>query len=552
MKKLLFLSLTIIIIGSLLLAGCGGTSSTTSTTTTTKPSTSTTLTSTTTSTTTPTSTITKGGTLRLLSATGVSNLSYVAKQGMTDETLSKACAETLVYYSGTGDFKGELAKTWDIDVTAKTLTFHLQEGVKFHDGTDFDADAVKWNVQNLIDSKRLANGQYVDSIQVMDKYTFRYNLNALASPSIMLHSYGYNLITMFSPTAYKTAGGTITSGSDDKASQAWATSHYVSTGPFMFGSWSQDVSMKIVRNPNYWRGKDYPYLDAIEYTFVADTSIASAKMQAGEADVWSGPALKEATDLEKGGFILKIGVGGFYSDIIPNNVTEGSVFKDPKVREALEYAIDRDSLAVGLGYGKLKAVTQCGGAQGSQGYDATFPVRTYNVQKAKDLLTAAGYPNGIQTKMMIFTNSANDMATAIQANLADAGIVVDIDVADPGRYIGALYAGGWDGLLLWSCPIDPEFALGWFVHFGPQAIFPYPSLAWPDEYRALVEKVRLAPSVDEMRAATKNMMRFVSDGAYIIPLIDTLNLTLTTKKVHTQLGQEHFMTWHNYMDWMEK
>jgi len=154
--------------------------------------------------------------------------------------------------------------------------------------------------------------------------------------------------------------------------------------------------------------------------------------------------------------------------------------------------------------------------------------------------------------MMIFTNSANDMATAIQANLGEAGITVDIDVADPGRYIGALYAGGWEGLLLWSCPIDPEFALGWFVHFGPQAIFPYPSLAWPDEYRALVEKVRLAPSVEDMRAATKTMMRFVSDGAYIIPLINSLNLTLTTKKVHTQLGQEHFMTNHNYMDWMEK
>ena len=58
-----------------------------------------------------------------------------------------------------------------------------------------------------------------------------------------------------------------------------------------------------------------------------------AAMQAGEADVWSGPALKEAPSLEKGGFALKIGVGGFYSDIIPNNVTEGSVFKDPQVRQ---------------------------------------------------------------------------------------------------------------------------------------------------------------------------------------------------------------------------
>jgi peptide/nickel transport system substrate-binding protein len=524
MKKILFLALAIVIIGSLLVSGCG--SSTTTTPSTTTPA---------------AGTPTSGGTLRVLWQTGISNLSDVGTQGMTDETLAKAYAETLVYYSGTGDFKAELAKSWDFDTTAKTLTFHLQEGVKFHDGTPFNAEAVKWNVQNLINAKRLSNGQFVDSIEVVDQNTFRYHLNQMMTPSMMLHSYGYDLMTMFSPTAYEKNGG-----------KDWATAHFVTTGPFMFDSWTQDVSLKLVRNPNYWRGKQYPYLDAIEYTFVADTSIASAKMQAGEADLWGGPALKEATDLEKMGFNLNIGVGGFYTDIIPNNVSEGSPYKDQKVREALEYAIDRDALAVGLGYGKLKAVKQTGGPASSQGYNKDFPVREHNVQKAKDLLKEAGYPSGFETKMMIFTAASNDMATAIQSNLAEAGIKVNIDVADPGRYIGSLYQGGWEGLLLWSCPIDPEFTLGWFVHFGPRPIFPYPSLAWPDQYRALMEKVTSAPTVEAMRSATKDMMTFVSTGAYIIPIIDSLNMNVSTKKVHTQMNQEHFMTWHNYMDWMEK
>jgi ABC-type transport system substrate-binding protein len=542
MKKLIFLSLTIIIIGSLLLASCGGDSSTTTTKTST----------TTTTTTPPVDTPDQGGTLRVLWQTGISNLSWVPAMGMTDETMSKAYTETLVYYSATGDMKAELAKSWEIDTTAQTLTFNLEEGVKFHDGTDFDAEAVKWNVQNLIDAQRLANGQYVDSIEVVDKYTFRYNLNGIMTPSMMLHSYGYNLLTMFSPTAFKTAGGTITADSDLEASKAWATSHFCTTGPFLFDSWTQDVSLKIVRNPNYWRGAEYPYLDAIEFTFVADTSIASAKMQAKEADAWSGPALKEATDLEGMGFNLNIGVGGFYADIIPNNVSEGSYFKDPLVRQALEYAIDREGLAIALGYGKLQAIKQTGGPASSAGYDPAYEVREFNIAKAKELLTLAGHPDGIQTKMMIFTASAQDQATAIQASLLEAGIVVDIDVADPGRYIGSLYAGGWEGLLLWSCPVDPEFAIGWFVHFGPQAIFPYPSLAWPDEYWTLVEAVRLAPSVNAMRAATKEMMAFVNEGAYIIPLTDTLNMNVTTTKVHTQMNQEHFMTWHNYMDWIEQ
>jgi peptide/nickel transport system substrate-binding protein len=567
-KKLLFISMVIVVISGLLLSGCGSKETTTAPTTA-APAVTTTKAPAATTTAAPAITTTKapvattaapavttskapttpaagtpkrGGTLRVIWQTGISNLSYIPKQGMTDETLSKAYAETLVYYSGSGDFKPELAKSWKIDEANKTLTFYLEQGVKFHDGTEFDAEAVKWNVKNLIDNKRLANSQYVDAIEVVDKYTFRYKLNALLTPQIMLHSYGYNLLTMFSPTAFTKNGGID-----------WATSHFVSTGPFKFDSWTQDVSLKITRFDNYWRGSQYPYLDAIVFTFVADPTIASAKMLAGEADAWSGPPLKEATDLKKQNFNLVIGIGGFYSELIPDNVTEGSVYKDKKVREALEYAIDRDAMAEGLGYGLLKAVYQAGGPATSQGYNPNFKTRAYNVQKAKDLLKEAGYPNGFKTSILVMQGGQQDMATAIQGSLSEAGITAQVDVADPGRFIGSIYQGGWKGgLLLWMVPVDPEFAIGWFVHFGPQPIFPYPSLKWPDEYKGLVEKVRLASTVDAMRLATRDMMTFVSEGAYVIPLMDSLNLYPIKNYVKTNRLKDHFMVWHNYEDWLDK
>jgi len=173
--------------------------------------------------------------------------------------------------------------------------------------------------------------------------------------------------------------------------------------------------------------------------------------------------------------------------------------------------------------------------------------------KLDTLLAQAGFANGFQTKILVMQGGSLDLPQAIQSDLAAVGIKADIDVADPGRFIGAIYQGGWAGeLLLFAVPIDPEFALGWFVHFGPQPIFPYPSLKWPDEYRAAVEKVRLASTVDAMRAATKDMMTLVSEGAYLIPLMDSLNLTITKDYVHTQMGHEHFMTWHNYLDWLDK
>jgi peptide/nickel transport system substrate-binding protein len=538
MKKLFILVIAIVVIGVLLVGGCAKEEAT--------PTATQTPTTTPTATTPAPGTPKSGGTLRILWQTGISNLSWIANQSMTDETISKSYAETLVYYSGSGDFKPELAKSWDIDEVNKTLTFHLQEGVKFHDGTPFNAEAVRWNVQNLIDCKRLSNSQYVDSIEVVDEYTFRYNLNAVFTPSIMLHSYGYNLLTMFSPTAYEQHGG-ANGGAD------WMTSHFVSTGPFKFDSWTQDVSLKIVRNENYWRGSQYPYLDAIEFTFVADLTIASAKMQAGEADAWALNSLKEATDLEKMGFKLIIGVGGFYSELIPDNVTEGSYFKDKRVREALEYAIDRDAMAEGLGYGKLKAVKQAGGPVTSQGYNPDFKIREYDPQKARDLLAEAGLSEGFKTTILVMQGAQQDMATSIQASLADVGIEAEVDVADPGRFIGSIYQGGWNGgLLLWMVPVDPEFAIGWFVHFGPQPIFPYPSLQWPDEYPDLVENVRLAPTLEEMREATKEMMNLVNEGAYLIPLMDSLNLYVVKDYVKTDRYQDHFMVWHNYGDWLDK
>ncbi len=553
-RKTLFLLLITIVVGSLLLAGCGGdettttTSSTPSATTTTSQTTATSSTTATTSTsvtTTQTSTPTSpagvktGGILRRVYLDYPSNLSYIPEQNLSDESMAKAYAETLVFWAGNGNFEPELAKDWEIDDVNKTLTFYLEEGVTFHDGTPFNAEAVKKNVDLLIESKRLANGQYVDSVEVVDEYTFRYNLNAIFTPSMMLHSYGYNLLTMFSPTALETNG------------KEWCITHFVSTGPFKFESFERDVSLKMVRNDNYWRGPEYPYLDGIEIIFVADATIAATKMQAGEGDTCSGLPLKEAIDLMNLNFVGIPQLGGFYSDLIPDTKSPDSIFKDQKIREAVEYAIDRDALAAALGYGKGVAVKSLG-PKGSQGFDPNFQIREFDPDKAMELMAEAGYPDGFKTTIYQLQGST-DLAEAIQGFLGDVNIEVDIQVEDPGKFFGRIYGEGWpNGLLQFSCPIDPEFAIGWFVHFGPQPIFPYVSLQWPDGYLDLVEKVRLAPTIDEMHEATKNMMTFLSERAIIVPLYYAPGFYITRDYVHTELNKHHFMVWHNYLDWMDK
>jgi len=471
----------------------------------------------------------------VIGATGLADLGYPPTMQATDEATAKMYTESLVSWESTGDFTPELAESWDLDQAKKTITFHIRKGVKFQDGTDLNAEAVRYNAQLRIDSKRMVDAKYINSIEVVDPYTFRYNLNTWINPAKAFHSWAYGL-TIYSPTA-------LAKGKEGN------TTNYVSTGPFKFESFERDVSLKIVRFDGYWRGPEYPYLDAIEIKAFADVTTASAAIQAGEEDTWGAP-MKEALDLEKMGFKLTTQVN-MYTEIVPDNKTPGSVWADKRVRQALEYAMDRPALAQGLGYGKFQPMKMLA-PEGSTGYNPDFPERSYNPAKAKQLLAEAGFPNGFKTKMLVFQGNL-DLPQAIQKYAADVGINIELDAADPGRFFGALYKDGWGGgLLQWMVPVDPEFAIGWLVHFGKEPIIFYSSLQWPDKYWELVDKFYFAPTAAEGRQATRDMMTFASEEAQLIPLFNTVATYIVQPYVHSTFYQQHFMTYNTYKWWMEK
>lgn len=551
MKKVLFLSLSIIILIGMFIGSCGEpettptaqpTSQPTAQPTsqpTAQPTSQPTTQPTSQPTTTPTGpapgTPVRGGKMTIIAGTGLVDLGWPPTMNPTDEATAKAYTEALVSWGLDGIFVPELAESWDFDQANKTITFHLRKGVKFQDGTDFNAEAVRYCAQLRMDSKRMVDAKYIDSMEVVDDYTFRYNLNTWINPQKALHSWAYGL-TIYSPTALA------------KGEEANTTS-YVSTGPFKFDSFEQDVFLKIVRFDGYWRGPEYPHLDAIEYRFFADTTTMAAAMQAGEGDAWLAP-IKEALDLEKMGLKL-ITQPGMYTEIVPDDKTPGSVWADKRVREALEYAIDRPALAEGLGYGKFIPMKMLA-PEGSTGYNPDFPERVYNPTKAKELLAEAGYPDGFKTTMLVFQGNL-DLPQAIQKYAADVGIDIELDVADPGRFFGALFVNGWNGgLLQWMVPVDPEFAIGWLVHFGREPIIFYSSLQWPDKYWELVDKFYFAPTGTEGRQATKDFITFASEEAQLIPLFDTISTYVVQPYVHTTYYSYHFMTLNTWEWWMEK
>jgi peptide/nickel transport system substrate-binding protein len=148
-----------------------------------------------------------------------------------------------------GKYKPGLALSWDTSADGKTITFKLRQGVTFHDGTPFNAQAVKFNLDNLIPPKAtLLSG--ITSVDAVDEYTVKLNLPAYNN--LILFHFAANPATyMYSPEALTKHGAD------------WAATHPVGTGPFILKEFQPNVSLTLVKNPNYWQ-KGLPYLDGIE------------------------------------------------------------------------------------------------------------------------------------------------------------------------------------------------------------------------------------------------------------------------------------------------
>jgi peptide/nickel transport system substrate-binding protein len=138
-----------------------------------------------------------------------------------------------------GKYQPRLALSWNTSADGKAITFKLRQGVKFHDGTPFDAQAVKSNVDNLIPPKAtILSG--ITSVEVVDDYTVKLNLSEYNN--LILHHFATNAVTyMYSPEALKKNG------------EDWAATHPVGTGPFILKEFQPNISLTLVKNPNYWQ-----------------------------------------------------------------------------------------------------------------------------------------------------------------------------------------------------------------------------------------------------------------------------------------------------------
>jgi peptide/nickel transport system substrate-binding protein len=469
-----------------------------------------------------------GGILRIGTVTDANVLGYPpAINTAIDNLTARTSIETLGRYNSQGQMMPWLAESWKTDPKAKTIILKLRKGVKFHDGTDFNAAACKWNIEKFINAKR-AEFPPVTSIDIVDNYTLRINLVEWDNTAII--GMGYFAGPQISPTAWQKSGAT------DQARDDWAKSTPVGTGPFQFVSRQRDVKQVYKKFDGYWQ-KGKPYLDGIEWIFIADPMVLQAAFMAKELDlIWAVPPLA-AKDLKASGANiteLKTGLGLMMIGIMGNSAQPDSPFAKLKVRQAISYALDRKPIADTVYYGFATAIQQWG-MPNSYWTNPAFKGYPQDPNKAKQLVAEAGYPQGIKTKMLVLNVPEYvAAATAVQGMLAKAGINADLDPADNARFRQLTSQTNFEGLCFATYRAGAEDpALIMPRNLSASGTIMVKSIMHPEKIEKLLTEAKQAPDLKSKRAVIWKLQE-ATFGEYSIfsPMIILSGLAAKQPYVH--------------------
>ena len=403
---------------------------------------------------------------------------------------------SLCFYDEEGNLAPELAESWETDPDAATITFHLRSGVKFSDGTDFNAEAVKWNIEQYQSAGRTEVAS-VASIDCPDENTVVIQLEAWSSSA--LESIGFFVYYM-SPTAFEENGGAD-----------WARFNAVGTGPFIMTSFEQGVGVTYEKNPNYWEeGK--PYLDGVEFSIISEPTTLENALTAGEIDMISYASIENLQNLEAtGNFVRESnenGMGVETVGVIPNSDDESSPFYDAKVRQAFCYAIDADTIVDSLGYGYYTRTNQWA-APGAITYNEDVEGYPYNPDKAKELLAEAGYADGFDTVIYAAAGLEN-WATAIADQLTQVGIRTQVEMVDATKG-NDFMANGWDGIYWHFASVSPDLGLYMGRHLDPNGAFYAKGIQHPQDCLDLLEAIRTAKDDETKVADELELQKLVYD-----------------------------------------
>jgi len=434
-------------------------------------------------------------------------------ESLVAEDLSKSSSEAAV-----PELKPGLAESWDVSEDGLTYTFHLREGVKFHDGTDFNAAAVDFNIRRSWDK----NFEYYDErsagqmqktyqslkeIKIIDDYTVEMVLSEPFSPFLRMLAQG----SMGS-------GGIISPAALEEWGNDQYAEHPVGTGPFKFKERERGTKIELVRNDEYWGEK--ANIDGVIFRPIPDPAARVTALETGEVDIIAVPTPDSIEGLKAKGFKVADGTVPhvWYLSMNFNN----EAIKDKRVRQAIAMAIDREGMAKEL----LKDTANPAysvQSPANEAYDPAFVDYEYNPEKAKELLKEAGYENGIE---MVFQTSIDGsgqlipvpMAEWIQKDLANIGVNIKLETFEWVSYLG-LWTQGMEknvGFNQMSWGFTTPYYLSIIAHSNSNSnAGKYNN----PEVDTLINQAITTAKPDEANQLWKEANKAIAEDAAIIPIV---------------------------------
>jgi peptide/nickel transport system substrate-binding protein len=416
----------------------------------------------------------------------------------------------LVEIDQQGAIQPALATEWSISDDNLIWTFTLRDGVTFHDGTPFNADAVKINMDRILDEGNQLGtyGQWepiIAAVNVTAPLTVEVVTKRPAGGLLNLMASGYGGI--ISPTAIEELGADL-------------ARNPVGTGPFTFSEWEQGQRIVLMKNPDYWGGA--PAINELEFRVISEDSSRILALEAGDVDVIANVSAQNIPLLRDNSSLVVVQQPTYRLFYWAFNCTK-DVFQDVRARQAFNYLIDRQSLVENV----LQGVGQPADAPIPPtviGY-APIGTYTYDLARGQALLAEAGFPadwEGVAYATEGRYYMDRQVAEAMQGMLAEAGVNVRVEILEWGAFIDAV----------WSATADSEaaqardFAQTAFGTADPGQTFRSTlfSTYWPTTgynealfadpaVDAAIEKVEQAVAEEERVAATQELSQLIFAAA---------------------------------------
>ncbi len=355
------------------------------------------------------------------------NLDPAGTTTTTIANMNDYMVQTLVTIDQEGELQPLLAESWEISADGLEYTFNLVQGATFHDGNPFDAEAVKFSLDRMLDENvRVPQRSWyaaIKEVQVVDTYTVKLVLNNPSSP--LLNTLSWTVAAIISPASVDQSGNTYENYQNP-----------VGTGPYAFKERVKGERLVLTKYDEYWGEK--PYYDEVVFRIVPEAATRESLLLAGQVEmiilppIQDIPALQENPDIE-----VLLAAGDRTIFVAINNLR----LPDARVRQALNYAVNKREIIDSVLFGAADIMD---GPMASNlfGYCKTGPYE-YDVEKAKALLAEAGFESGTELKFIAPTGrylQDFQAAQAVSGFLAEVGIIAPVETMDWPSYIASITA----------------------------------------------------------------------------------------------------------------